>query len=523
MYAVDVNVANLLAGPLADRAQEVALVDGTDHARRTTFAELDVAARRMSARLRSDGLRAGAHALFFAPPSADLYAALVAVWRIGAVATFVEPSAGRAVLDAACARCRPHAFIASPKAHLLRAVSPGLRAIPRKYVIGSALRVAKSLRNVSIAPDEAVATVHADDLALLTFTSGSTGSPKGAKRSHAILRAQLTALSAAFAAKRGERELVALPIVVLLNLANGVETVLPDADLSRADAIDARRVLEQIRTLQVTRLVGSPAFMERLADCSAASAALAKVHTIVTGGGPVFPDLVQRLRQVAPSATVISVYGSTEAEPIAHIANHEVSEADLHAMTRGGGLLTGHPVNDVQLRLLRITVAPIAVDSDMEFDTLSVHDGEAGEIVVSGSHVVTGNLGGVGDAESKIRVQDTVWHRTGDVGRLDDAGRLWLLGRINATSSDARGTFYPFTVECAARMTLGVRRVAAFARDGRRVLVLERDDLREPSASTAQAQLSWASLDDVLIVKKIPMDKRHNSKVDYPALWRLLS
>ena len=516
------NVVHLLASAVANRSRDIALVDGANRSRRTTFGELDLVARRMSARLRSDGLRAGDHALLYAPPSADLYAAMIAVWRIGAVATFVEPSAGRGVLNAACALCSPRAFIASPKAHLLRATSAGLRAIPRKYVVGSTLFAARRLDDATIIPDDAIAAVEGDALALLTFTSGSTGAPKGIRRTHAILHAQLDALSDSIPSRSGERELVALPIVVLLNIAKGVETVLPDADLRHPAAINANRVLEQVRALEVKKLVASPAFMERLADCPAASVALAPIRMIVTGGGPVFPDLVQRLALLAPAAQILSVFGSTEAEPIAHIAHTEVMESDIQAMKNGAGLLAGVPVPEVQLRLLRASSAPITVANEHEFASWSVAAGEAGEIVVSGRHVVTHNLRGIGDAETKIHVGERVWHRTGDLARLDDTGRLWLLGRVNAASNDARGAFYPFAVECAARLTLGVRRVAAFAREGRRVLVLQAEKAT-PTANAVRTQLSWAELDDVIAVKAIPMDKRHNSKVDYPSLWRLLS
>ena len=65
------NVAHLLANQLAARASAIALIDGAHGARRTTFSELDVMARRMSAKLLADGVNAGDHALFFAAPSAE--------------------------------------------------------------------------------------------------------------------------------------------------------------------------------------------------------------------------------------------------------------------------------------------------------------------------------------------------------------------------------------------------------------------------------------------------------------------
>ncbi|MEP7346688.1 MAG: AMP-binding protein, partial [Gemmatimonadaceae bacterium] len=485
---------------------------------RTTFAQLDHASRVIAAQLQRDGVRAGANVLFFAPPSRALYAALVATWRIGAVAMFVEPSAGRETLDSACALSPPMALIASPKAHLLRLASPALRAIPRKYsTIGWVPGTSALGRSGDTAPNVAIAVVAPDAAALLTFTSGSTGQPKGAIRTHAILRAQLQALSGDVAAGRGECEMVALPIVVLLNLANGVQTVLPHADLRRPGAIDAFPVLEQIREGRITRITASPAFLERLADSPHASMALGGLRTVVTGGGPVFPDLVDRLRQLAPAATIVSVYGSTEAEPIAHVKQSEVSEADRSAMERGSGLLAGVPDPAVRLRIVKSSPGiPLVVANSAELNAITLGGAAVGEIMVSGAHVVTSYVNGIGEAETKCMVDGIVWHRTGDLGYLDDAGRLWLLGRAGAVAiDDARAPFYPFAVECAARLRLGVHRVAALVHEGRRVLVLEGQGGGTSAPDAARRALAWAELDDVRLVARIPVDRRHNSKVDY--------
>jgi acyl-CoA synthetase (AMP-forming)/AMP-acid ligase II len=154
------------------------------------------------------------------------------------------------------------------------------------------------------------------------------------------------------------------------------------------------------------------------------------------------------------------------------------------------------------------------------FERLMIACGEPGEIVVSGEHVLRGYLNGEGDAETKFEVDGVRWHRTGDLGYMDAAGRLWLLGRCTGKIQDARGTLYPFAVECAAMQTPAIRRAALAALDGYRVLALEgretvsRDDILR--------SLSWAALDQVVFLDHIPVDRRHNAKVDYVALDRKL-
>src|SRR5690606_32739067 len=98
-------------------------------------------------------------------------------------------------------------------------------------------------------------------------------------------------------------------------------------------------ILRQVERHGVTRCVASPAFFERLLADPAAASALQRLQRIDTGGAPVFPRLLRRLAAAMPRAKVSGVYGSTEAEPIAHVAWEQMSEADVAAMVGGAGLL----------------------------------------------------------------------------------------------------------------------------------------------------------------------------------------
>jgi acyl-CoA synthetase (AMP-forming)/AMP-acid ligase II len=118
-------------------------------------------------------------------------------------------------------------------------------------------------------------------------------------------------------------------------------------------------------------------------------------------------------------------------------------------------------------------------------------------------------------------VAGAVWHRTGDLGRLDKQERLWLLGRASAKIKDDRGILYPFAVECAARQVPGVKCAAILSVDGRRVLAIEADGHEAELA--ARQKLAWAQLDEIRRLRSIPMDKRHNAKVDYVLLRKLFS
>ena len=163
------------------------------------------------------------------------------------------------------------------------------------------------------------------DPALMTFTSGSTGQPKAAVRTHGFLLAQHRALADSIQLEPGELDLTTLPIFVLANLASGVTSLLPDANISRPGMVKVGGIAAQIDRYHPTRTGGSPAFYTQLAEFSETKRnILSGFQKIYTGGAPVFPGLLRRLQSLAPDAEVTAVYGSTEAEPIAHVSYPEV-------------------------------------------------------------------------------------------------------------------------------------------------------------------------------------------------------
>lgn len=344
-------------------------------------------------------------------------------------------------------------------------------------------------------------------------------------RTHGLLLAQHRALESAIALEPGEVDLATLPIFALSNLASGLATVIPEADLRRPGFIHPGPVLVQIAAERPMRCTASPAFFQRLIDAPDAAASLQSLRKIYTGGAPVFPALLDRLQRVLPGASIVSVYGSTEAEPIAHVGWSDVPDNDRAAMDTGAGLLAGPPVPEIELRIIPDesgkALGPFTTQS---FADLALPAGEPGEIVVHGPHVLPGYLDGVGDEQTKVRVGDQVWHRTGDAGYLDARGRLWLLGRAEARITDARGTAYPFAAECAASRTPGLRHCALVGHDDRRLLLIqpEPDVPADEVVSRLAALRDRFSVDEILPVARIPVDRRHNAKIDYPALRAML-
>lgn len=510
------NVAELLREQAARSPDRPALIEGRGRRRRVlTFAELEARTANGAAFLRKENHQTGDRILFLQAVSIDLYTGLLAALRAGLTAMFADPGQGRAFLENCVEAHPPQALFGGGKARLARLVSPPLRSISRHY---DSRDLARATAAVSLPHDEAIP---GDVAALITFTSGSTGRPKGIVRTRDFLGAQHRALEKAIRLEPGEVDLVTLPMFVLANLASGVTSVLADTDLARPGEADARAVWAQAAENGVDRAAASPAFFESLL---AGNRPFPDLKKIFTGGAPVSPQLLDALgSRLSGAAIVAAVYGSSEAEPIAVIDRNAVSGEDARRMREGAGLLAGEPVRDIRCQVIRDPMdGNGGTLEENEFRHLVCAPSEPGEIVVAGAHVLDGYLDAADDADRKLRVGDETWHRTGDAGYFDASGRLWLLGRCEAAFNDAGGNRrYPFEAENPANAMPGVRRSAALVHRGSPTLFVELEKGAQPSRELSEALLSrlpGGAISAVRFVDRIPVDRRHNAKIDYVAL-----
>lgn len=442
---------------------------------RISFGALAERSARLAALWRGQGIGPGDRVLVAMPLGVALYAAIAALWRLGAVVVFPEPALGLAGLRHAARVARPRAFLGAGWMRALALVPEIWRVPIRLGAAGGA------------AGGDFVDPAGADHPALISFTSGSTGLPKAILRSHGFLGAQNACVAELLRSDDpGQTDLVAFPVFVIANLGLGICSVLPDWKPGRPDRARAEGIAQLIAAHGITRALAPPAICEILA----AGPPMHGLRTVLTGGGPVFPDVMAKLADRLATRDVVAVYGSTEAEPIAHQALEGISAADWTRMRGGGGLLAGRPIAGIRLDL---------IDD---------------EIVVAGDHVVRGYLDPADDAGTKLRRDGAIWHRTGDAGRLDADGRLWLLGRRSARA----GRLYPFMVETAARGWPGVRQAALIPASDPPMLAISGDATRRALWAARAAELGDLR---IVAVAAIPLDRRHRSKVDYAALKRL--
>ena len=256
-----------------------------------SYADLVEQSARLAAAWRRSGVGAGDRVLLAMSLGIPLYISLVALWRLGAVVVFPEPALGLSGLRHAVAATKPKAILASGWFRALRYALPDLWAIP-----------------LMISPDDGaggadtVESVAADHPAMISFTSGSTGVPKTIVRSHGFLSHQNACVADLLKPTReDETDLVAFPVFVLANLSLGVTSVLPNWNLRHHDAAEPRRLVEHMVKHGVNRALVPPSICEKLANGPAAD-----LDAIFTGGGPVFPDLLERMSSKAPRADIVS-------------------------------------------------------------------------------------------------------------------------------------------------------------------------------------------------------------------------
>ncbi len=450
----------------------------TPEGRVVTYAALAMASAKRARAYECSGIKAGDVVLVARGVSAELYETLLAIFRLGAVAMFPEPAAGLRGLRVAVETVRPNAVVTAGIGHVLRLLFPELRRL--KPLPGPTAKEPGR---------EILAHLPGEAPALITFTSGSTGRPKGIVRSAAFLVLQHTLLEALRRTKPGDVDLISLPVFILSNLAAGATSVIPVGRLTQPAKLNGAALRRQMLDHRVNRIVAPPAVVARIVE---GAEPMPGLEAVFTGGGPVYPNLLHAVARAAPHAAIHAVYGSTEAEPIAHVEIKEIAAADWEAMASGAGLLAGTPIPEIEV------------------------DIRDHEVFVAGSHVNQGYLDPADDKSTKSIRGGKLWHRTGDAARKDERGRLWLLGRREAAS----GGLFPFAIETAALSWAGVRQAALLAGDARAKLAVAGDRLDQALLQQRAAKLGPI---DVVVLREVPMDKRHNSKADYAQLRKLLA
>ncbi|HVS34690.1 MAG TPA: fatty acid CoA ligase family protein [Gemmataceae bacterium] len=531
------NIAAHLPAMAADRPQTLAIVQprgrdrfGRLRYRHFTFRELDQESDRIASGLERVGIGRGVRTVLMVPPSLEMYALAFALFKAGAVVVGVDPGMGAKNLGVCLREVEPEAFIGVPEAQLARTVFRWSRDSIRSCVTvgprfgwrGCTLRQVREQGGRRPFP---MAEPKPDETAAVLFTSGSTGVAKGVIYTHEIFNSQVDQLRRLYGIQPGEVDLPTFPLFGLFGPALGITAVLPQMDPTKPAHVDPRKIIAAIHEFGVTNLFGSPSLIQRVGRYGMIHGIrLPSLRRVVSAGAPVAASAVERFQSLlADGVQVHTPYGATEALPVCSIGSDEILGETRARTADGDGVCIGRPVERMRVRIIRISDAPVGKWEN----GLEAAAGEIGEIVVRGPVVTRSYFNRPASTElAKIADPDGgFWHRMGDLGYMDDKGRVWFCGRKSQRVVTPERTYYTVSCEGVFNAHKAVYRTAlvGVARNGltepvlcvepEKDIAVPRATLREELLALGAARPHTKAIKTILFHKNFPVDIRHNAKI----------
>ncbi|MEU1950966.1 FadD3 family acyl-CoA ligase [Nocardia rhamnosiphila] len=234
------------------------------------------------------------------------------------------------------------------------------------------------------------------DIADIIYTSGTTGRPKGVMMNHRQTLRLYSEWCDLADLRRGDRYLMVNPFFHTFGLKAGiVSSLVRGATMLPVPVFDVDRVIELVETERITMLPGPPTLYHSLLEYRGARD-ISSLRAAVTGAADIPVDLIRRIREELPFRSIMTGYGLTEA-----------------------GTATASRPGD--------TFEQIATTAGSACDGIELRIADDGEVLIRGYSVMQGYLD---DPEATAAAVDADgWLHTGDLGSLDDGGRLKVIGR----------------------------------------------------------------------------------------------
>ncbi|MEV5516040.1 long-chain fatty acid--CoA ligase [Streptomyces flaveolus] len=426
------SVAAILAENARRRPDKEALVEGD---LRLTFAEVWQRARAQAGALAELGVRPGDRVALMAPNTADFPQAYYAIAAAGAVVVPVHlllspAEVGHVLTDSGAGLLLVHPAQAETGAAAAR--EAGVRVVVLGDELGKLAADAEPLPSY--------VTRDADDPAVVFYTSGTTGVPKGAVLSHfnLVMNATVNAFDANDI-RPDDIALGALPLFHAFGQTVSLNsTWRAGATLVLLPRFDAARAIELMVREKVNTFHGVPTMFVALAAAAAEAGALPELRVCISGGASLPVAVLERFEE-AFGAKIYEGYGLSETSPAAAV-NQPVFGAKPGTI--------GHPLWGVDVEIAR---------AETEDRVELLPPGELGEVVVRGHNVFSGYLG---RPEATAEALVDGWFRTGDLGTKDDEGFLRIVDRKKDVVIRGGYNVYPREVEEVLMRHPGIAQVA---------------------------------------------------------------
>jgi len=435
------NVAVRFDHRMAERGDETAVVDtdGTE----VTYADLDRRTRQVAAWLAEQGLGTGDRVAVYLPDTAAYLPTVLGVWRAGAVASPINTRFGVDELAYTLGDLEPAALLGSDAfADTIDGLYDhvdGLDASNTHLVERDGAFRSGDLPAADAAPDPARRLDEAP--AVVMYTSGTTGRPKGVVQTHRNVGAQLDVNVTAFDVTRADTSVVSVPLFHVGGLYGGALPVLLEGGTVVVQAAwDAAGWAELVERHGATFTGLIPTMMlDALNTDAAHERDTTSLTRAVYGGSPATEETLDRFQQVFGVGSLHNYYGQTENTGLS-----VTFDADTE---RRPGLL-GRPVPAVEHRVVDVTADEL----------VDVGPGEEGELLFRGDIITPGYWDSSLDADYFT----DGWLHTDDVVREDEDGLLYYVDRADDMIISGGENVAPSEVENALQEHPGVEAVAVF-------------------------------------------------------------
>jgi olefin beta-lactone synthetase len=494
-----------------------------------SFKNLHIRSLSIATILQNDGIKRNDHVLIFIPPSLELMSCLFALLKIGAVAIFIDPGVGKKQLLNCIKICKPSAMIGVKSIHLLRMIYRTCFSTIKKNYSFSKYNL-PGIKNLTPSTPARKFThdINSNDNAAIVFTSGGTGNPKGVVYTHKMFCTQINLLQKEFALNSEDIDYSCFPLFSFLIVTMGITTIIPNMDPRKPANCNPQKITNDLIFHNISFASGSPAIWERIANyCQYNSITFPKLRSILMFGAPVNPSLLKKLTPLVPNGDIFTPYGATESLPICNISAKEILSSTANKTDTGAGTCIGKPLEEKNVKIIKQTTA--AINNFSELTLLA--DYQIGEIIVTGEQVTQKYLNNQhANLISKIKKENKIWHRLGDVGYFDSLGRIWFCGRSSHVIKINKQLIYPIKIESIFNNNSMIKRSALIkiitSNKSHLTLIIERYDkskrlyfnkktnfisqlLKINSCLKKENQIT-----KFFLSKKLPLDRRHNIKID---------
>ncbi len=430
-----------------------------------SFEDLKREALRYSSLLRKHyKIGKGTKVLLMVPFSIEMYISVIAIFLLGGCVIFIEPWIGKNLFKKVLNSVNTKFVISSFKTRIL------LRLFG--FIDRNKIFIKPAIRNKKgVLIKEEKNQISKANIAVITFSTGSSGIPKPIKRSYGDLEYQMYRLSRHIK-KEKSVDFVSFPNLVLYSLSKHTTTIIPEKGFKGSTPINKKTLKDCIDKENLSRLFLSVSHLSTIKDKDI----FEKIDSIYTGGSTIEKSFIRKYNL---AKKIHILYGSTEIEPIATI-------------------------NGIDFLRIKERGIPVGkIDNSLELKIEPMEE-NIGEILI----------------KYKDKTKSPMeWIRTGDIGYLNKDNVLILMGR-KIDVFPIKGIYiYPYEIQNIMDEEEITQKIIPYVKNERLLIIVEGEENKNISIKIDKAlKERKISPDKTVFMKEIPRDPRHRAKIDMKKL-----